>query len=97
MSSVIITKVIILRDHLIKIMFYHVYILESLKDNNFYTGFTSDLKPRLKMHYSGKVRSTKNRIPLKLIYYEAYLNKQDAKGRELFLKSGSGKKLFVNN
>jgi putative endonuclease len=42
-------------------------------------------------HKAGKVESTKNRRPLKLIYYEAYLEKDDAENRERFLKSGSGK------
>ncbi len=75
-------------------MFY-VYILLSLKDLKFYTGYTTNLKNRLKYHSEGLVESTKNRRPLKLIYYEMYLNKDDATGRELFLKSGSGKK-YIN-
>lgn len=37
-----------------------------------------------------KCKSTKFRKPLELIYYEAYLNSNDALGREKFLKSGSG-------
>ena len=71
---------------------YYVYILYSLKDNQFYTGYTGNLKRRLKEHISGWEKSTESRLPLKLIYYEAYINKQDAKGREIFLKSGSGKR-----
>ena len=71
---------------------YYVYILYSLKDNQFYTGYTGNLKRRLKEHISGWEKSTEYRLPLKLIYYEAYINKQDAKGREIFLKSGSGKR-----
>ena len=38
------------------------------------------------------VVATTGRRPLKLIYYEAYLAEEDAKGRERFLKSGSGRK-----
>ena len=48
---------------------YYVYILQSQKDNNFYTGYTKDLKKRLKEHKSGDVKSTRNRRPLELIYY----------------------------
>ena len=70
--------------------FYYVYILQSQRDNNWYIGFTSDVSKRLKMHNSGWNVSTRHRKPLKLIYFEAYLNEQDAKGREKFLKSGSG-------
>lgn len=70
---------------------FFVYILHSQLDGKLYTGYTSDLERRISEHNSGKVASTNNRRPLKLIYYEAYLSEDDAKGRELFLKSGSGK------
>ena len=69
---------------------YFVYLLKSLKDNKFYTGYTKNLENRFSLHTNGKVRSTKNRRPLELIYYEAYKNQLDAKKREVFLKSGSG-------
>lgn len=67
---------------------YYVYILKSEKDENIYTGFTSNLKLRLKEHLEGKVVSTKNRHPLKLVYYEAYFSEKDARKREIYLKSG---------
>ena len=38
------------------------------------------------LHNSGKVYSTKNRRPLQLIYYEAYLSEKDARHRESNLK-----------
>lgn len=69
---------------------FFVYILKSLKDNNLYIGYTTNLENRVSLHLSGRVTATKNRMPIKLIYYEAYLEKSDAKGREQFLKSGSG-------
>ena len=69
---------------------YFVYILESEKDGNLYIGYSEDVTKRLKAHEKGLVTATKFRRPLKLIYYEAYLNRKDAKGREVFLKSGSG-------
>lgn len=70
---------------------YYVYILFSEKDGKLYTGFTPDLKERIKKHNSGYVLATKNRRPLKLIYYESYLTELDAKRREKFLKGGKGK------
>jgi putative endonuclease len=70
---------------------YYVYILFSLKDKRFYTGFTKDLKDRLSRHARGEVKSTKNRRSLKLIHYEYFVNEQDAKAREVFLKSGFGR------
>ena len=73
-------------------MFYYVYILQSEKDNNFYVGYTSDLKKRLDMHNDGNVTSTKNRRPLKLIYFEGCKNQQDATRREKYLKTAWGKR-----
>jgi len=73
---------------------YYVYILQSNKDKKLYTGRTENLELRLEEHNLGKVKSTKNRRPLKLIYYEAYKDKQDAIDRELFLKSGRGREVI---
>ena len=72
-------------------MYYYVYVLLGEKDNQFYTGYTSDLKRRLNEHQSAKVNSTKYRLPLQLIYFEGCLNQQDATRREKYLKSGNGK------
>ena len=77
-------------------MYYYVYVLLSEKDNLFYTGYTSDLKRRLNEHQSAKVYSTKNRLPVKLIYFEGCLNQQDATRREKYLKSGNGK-IYLRN
>ena len=70
---------------------YYVYILKSLRDGKLYTGKTNDLEKRVKRHKSGKVPATRNRRPLKLIYYEAFENKTDCGVEELFLKSGIGR------
>jgi putative endonuclease len=77
-------------------MKYYVYVLLSKKNNQFYTGFTSDIQNRLRMHNSGQVLSTKDRRPLMLIYWEGCLNQQDATRREKYLKSGNGKKYIKN-
>jgi putative endonuclease len=72
--------------------FYYVYVLQSEKDNNFYIGCTSNLKERLENHKSGKVPITKNRRPLKLVYFEGCPNQQDAAKREKYLKTTWGKR-----
>ena len=72
-------------------MMYYVYVLQSEKDRGLYIGFTSDLRRRLAEHQEGVSVSTKSRCPWRLIYYEAYLLKTDAEGRERFLKSGAGR------
>lgn len=70
---------------------YYIYVLFSLKDRKFYIGFTINLKNRLIGHAHGLVVSTRNRRPLKLIHYEYFIDKADAKAREVFLKSGFGR------
>lgn len=71
-------------------MFY-TYVLRSEKDGKLYCGYSADLKSRLEYHNNGKVAATKNRIPFKLIYYEGYLNQQDATAREKFFKTQWGR------
>lgn len=75
---------------------YYTYILYSNKDKNFYSGFTKDLKSRFELHKNGLVRSTKDRRPLKLIYYEACLSQKDATKREKYFKTYHGK-MFLRN
>lgn len=70
---------------------YYVYLLFSLKDKQLYTGFSFDLKKRIYNHNKGFVKATKHRRPLKLIYYESYCERLDAKRREIYLKGGKGK------
>ena len=76
--------------------FYYTYIMQSLLDNKMYTGYTKNLKLRFEQHQNGLVESTKNRRPLKLIYYEACLSQKDATHREKYLKTYLGK-MFLKN
>ena len=71
-------------------MEYFVYVLLSEKDNQFYIGYTTDIKRRIKEHFQGQVSSTRHRLPMRLIHYEAFISLEDAKSREMFLKSGAG-------
>jgi len=72
---------------------HYVYLLENQNDKGWYIGMTTDLRRRLKEHQSGKGgRTTKLKKNWKLIYFEGYVNRKDAIGRERFLKSGSGRK-----
>jgi putative endonuclease len=71
-------------------MFY-VYVL--LQNNgNLYTGYSEDVKRRIKEHQEGKVASTRNNRPLKLVLYEGYLFEEDARRREKYLKTSDGKR-----
>lgn len=75
---------------------YYVYVLKSKKDNKNYIGYTENLKLRFEQHSKGLVDSTKHRKPLKLIYYEACIDKKDAKHREKYLKTHYGR-MFIKN
>ena len=71
--------------------FHYTYVLLSQKDNNFYIGFTDNLERRLKEHEQGKNISTSKRLPVKLIYFEGHLSKEDAMRRESYFKTTKGK------
>jgi putative endonuclease len=73
---------------------YYTYVLQSKVDGKFYTGFTKNLKLRFEQHNEQLVESTKNRVPLKLIYYEACPDRSDATKREKYLKTYHGK-MFI--
>jgi len=71
-------------------MEWTVYVLKSEKDKKRYIGSTNDLGRRIKEHNSGRVRSTKNRRPLSLIYKEDYSSEREARSREKFFKTHKG-------
>jgi putative endonuclease len=75
-----------------RVQFYYVYILQSVPTPSWiYVGYTENLKKRFVEHNKGDTPSTKRYKPFQLIHYEAYVNKHDAKRRELYLKTTKGK------
>jgi putative endonuclease len=74
----------------------YVYVLRSLRDKQFYVGFTGNLPGRLRTHNQGLIRSTRNRIPFELVYWEGCLDQTDATQREKYLKSAWGKRYIKN-
>ncbi|MCH8330540.1 MAG: GIY-YIG nuclease family protein [Bacteroidetes bacterium] len=69
-----------------------VYVLISDYDHLLYIGYTRNLTRRLNSHFSGKVKSTKGRLPLRLIYSEFHFSKADARRREMYFKTSAGRK-----
>ena len=64
----------------------HVYILRC-KDDTLYTGWTNDLEKRITAHSQGKgAKYTKARLPVCLVYSEAFDTKQEAMQREYAVK-----------
>jgi len=71
---------------------YYAYILQSLKDRRTYAGFCEDVSERLKAHNLGKVAATKNRRPFIILLTEEFKTEKEAKNRERYWKSGSGRR-----
>ena len=74
-----------------------VYILRSEKDGKRYIGLTSNLERRLTEHNSGKVKSTRNRKPMQLIYREEFASRSEARQREQFFKTGKGREYLKSH
>ncbi len=73
---------------------WYVYILRSRMDNNLYIGSTNNIGRRLSEHNSGKVDSTKSRLPFSLEAYVAVKDKAKAVELEQYFKTGSGRALL---
>lgn len=76
-------------------MFY-VYVFYRAESRRFYIGYTKDLKRRFLEHKNKKVRSTSYSDDLKLVFYEAYIAKEDARRRERYFKTTKGKRVLRN-
>jgi putative endonuclease len=69
----------------------YVYIIQSIINDSFYTGMTSDIEKRILEHNSGKGTYTKRYMPWKLVYVEVCENRIAARKREKYLKTTEGK------
>ena len=75
-------------------MFY-TYLLQSEKDSTYYIGYCHDLENRLIEHNRGKTKSIRHKLPMRLIYYEAYPDKRQSIKRERQLKRNKDEKQKV--
>ena len=71
---------------------HYVYVLKSKVDGYLYIGCTDNLKKRVIEHNAGKTKSIKHLAPFVIMYYEAYINKTDARKRKIELKKNSYQK-----
>lgn len=63
-----------------------VYMLQCA-DGSFYTGWTTNLQNRLRVHGTGKgAKYTRSRLPVKLVYWETAENRSEALRREAQIK-----------
>lgn len=77
----------------------YVYML-LCRDGTLYTGWTTHLEKRVAVHNQGKgAKYTKSRLPVKLVYWEAYSEKSEALRREAAIKklTRSQKMELINN
>ena len=73
---------------------YFVYVIRSEQTGRLYKGMTENLESRLAAHNARKVRSTKAYVPWVLVHQEEYKTEDEARRRELFLKSGYGREFL---
>ncbi len=83
-------NILLMSDRYDELM-YFVYILLSEKDHRTYVGFSNDVMARLKRHNAGHVAATKNRRPLRVLFYERFKTEKEAKEREFWWKSSTGR------
>jgi len=73
---------------------WYIYALKSLKDGHLYIGISRNPEKRLLEHNSGMTKSTKSRKPFKIIYKEECQNRDNARKREKYLKTGCGREFL---
>ncbi len=67
-------------------MQYYAYMLRCA-DGTIYSGYTTNLERRTAVHNSGLgAKYTRSRLPVSLVYYEAFSTKQEAMKREAVFK-----------
>ena len=71
---------------------FFVYILYSAKFDRFYVGMTSNIEQRLNSHNLAKVKSTKGFLPWVVVFKESFDLREEARKRELYLKSAAGRR-----
>ncbi len=78
---------------------FYTYILECA-DKTLYTGYTTNLDKRIKVHNDKKgSKYTRNRTPVKYVYYKEFDTKSEAMSFEYFIKqlSRKDKIRLINN
>ena len=73
---------------------YFVYILQNEKNGRYYVGSTGDLNRRILEHNSGKTKSLKYLIPLKIVFKKEFNEKLKARQIEKKLKKLKSRKIL---
>lgn len=73
-----------------------MYIVYVLQDNagKLYKGMTNNLSRRLAEHRRGRTRTTRKMGELDVVYTEEYSTRAEARQREKYLKSATGRRFL---
>ncbi|MBI5475673.1 MAG: GIY-YIG nuclease family protein [Ignavibacteriales bacterium] len=71
---------------------HFVYIIQSEKDKSYYVGYSHNPQLRLEHHNMGWSRSTKGKMPWRLMYIEECKDKTEALKREREIKNRKSRK-----
>jgi len=69
-------------------------VLKSESSACFYKGMTTDLENRLKQHNAGKTKSTKAKLPWRVVYYEVFDTALEARERGKYFKTAAGRRFL---
>jgi putative endonuclease len=74
-------------------LFFHVYILKC-RDGSYYTGHTDDIEKRISEHKLGSIPTcyTKTRLPVEVVFTEAFATRVEALDMEQRIKGWSRRK-----
>jgi putative endonuclease len=71
---------------------YYVYILLNERNTKTYTGVADDVNKRLAEHNAGRVKSSRPYRPYKIIHAESFETLKEARQKERFYKSTTGRR-----
>jgi putative endonuclease len=71
---------------------YHVYILLNEVKTRTYTGVADDVNKRLALHNAGRVKASRSYRPYNIIHMESFETLKEARQKEKFYKSTTGRR-----
>ncbi|MFH1286961.1 MAG: GIY-YIG nuclease family protein [Candidatus Magasanikbacteria bacterium] len=76
---------------------YFVYVISSNVRKYIYVGITNNTQRRIGEHQKGKEKTTRPYRPFSILHIEVFSTRIEARKREKYLKSGSGKEWIKRN
>jgi putative endonuclease len=71
---------------------HYLYILLNETKTRTYTGVADDVEKRLNQHNAGRVKSSSQYRPYKVIHTESFQTLKEARQKETFYKSATGRR-----